>query len=92
MASAAAKKSKPSPSKPLSYAEAQGALERTLVQLQNEELEIEQLPELYAEAMVYEQRCLEVLQQVTQEIQQLDPENLSLSPLPSISPLAQTEA
>jgi exonuclease VII small subunit len=49
--------------------------------LQSEDLEIELLPELYAEAMGYEKRCLEVLQQVSQEIQQLDPENLSLSPL-----------
>ena len=81
MASAAAKKSKASPGKQLTYAEAQGALERSLVQLQSEDLEIERLPELYAEAMGYEKRCLEVLQQVSQEIQQLDPENLSLSPL-----------
>ena len=70
----------------LSYAEAEQALEATLKKLQAEDLPLEQLPGLYAEALALEQRCRMVLDQVIQDVQLLDPASLSLAPLAPPSP------
>jgi exodeoxyribonuclease VII small subunit len=70
----------------LSYAEAEQALEATLKKLQDDDLPLEQLPDLYAEALALEERCRMVLDQVIQDVQLLDPASLSLSPLAPPSP------
>jgi exodeoxyribonuclease VII small subunit len=62
------------------YAEAQQALEASLAQLQRDDLPLEDLPGVYGRAMAWEARCREILSDVSQQIQRLDPETLELMP------------
>jgi len=64
----------------LSYSQAQEQLELVLAQLQSEALPLEDLPQLYAKAVALEKHCRQKLEQVSQDIQQLDPDAISLSP------------
>ena len=64
----------------LSYSQAQEQLELALAQLQSEALPLEDLPQLYAKAVALEKHCRQKLEQVSQDIQQLDPDAISLSP------------
>ena len=64
----------------LSYSQAQEQLEQALAQLQSESLPLEELPQLYAQAVALEKHCRQKLQQVSQDIQKLDPDAISLSP------------
>ncbi len=65
----------------LNYRQAQEALEQLISNLQNEELPIEDIPSLYAEALEMEKTCREILNQVVQDIKKLDPERLILNEL-----------
>ena len=65
----------------LDFSAAQQQLDATLVELQSEQVPLEQLPELYAKALALEQHCRNKLEQVMQDIQQLDPDGLTLTPL-----------
>jgi exodeoxyribonuclease VII small subunit len=65
----------------LNYRQAQEALEQLISNLQNEELPIEDIPSLYAEALEMEKTCREILNQVVQDIKKLDPEGLTLNEL-----------
>ncbi len=64
----------------LSYSQAQEQLEQALAQLQSESLPLEDLPQLYAQAVALEKHCRQKLEQVSQDIQKLDPDAISLSP------------
>ena len=64
----------------LSYSQAQEQLEQALAQLQSESLPLEELPQLYAQAVALEKHCRPKLEQVSQDIQKLDPDAISLSP------------
>lgn len=64
----------------LSYSQAQVQLEQALAQLQSESLPLEELPQLYAQAVALEKHCRQKLEQVSQDIQKLDPDAISLSP------------
>ena len=64
----------------LTYSQAQEQLEQTLAQLQSDSLPLEELPQLYAKAVTLEQHCRQKLEQVSQDIQKLDPDAISLSP------------
>ena len=66
--------------KELSYSQAQEQLEQALAQLQSEALPLEELPQLYAQAVALEKHCRQKLEQVSQDIQKLDPDAISLSP------------
>ena len=57
----------------LSYQEAHTALELSLAQLQNPDLPVETMGELYQRARSYAQRCEAVLNQVEQSIALWDP-------------------
>ena len=63
----------------LSYSQAQEQLEQALAQLQSESLPLEELPQLYAQAVALEKHCRQKLEQVSQDIQKLDPDAVSLS-------------
>ena len=65
----------------LNYQQAQEALEEIITNLQSEELPIEDIPSLYAEALELEKTCREILNQVVQDIKKLDPEGLILNEL-----------
>ena len=65
----------------LNYRQAQEALEQLISNLQNEELPIEDIPSLYAEALEMEKTCREILNQVVQDIKKLDPEGLTFNEL-----------
>lgn len=65
----------------LNYQQAQEALEKIINNLQSEELPIEDIPSLYAEALEMEKTCREILNQVVQDIKKLDPEGLILNEL-----------
>ena len=54
--------------------------------MQSDALPLEQLPELYAQAMALEAHCRRQLDQVIQDIQQLDPEAITLSPMEAPEP------
>ena len=64
----------------LTYSQAQEQLEQALAQLQSESLPLEELPQLYAQAVALEKHCRQKLEQVSQDIQKLDPDAISLSP------------
>ena len=64
----------------LSSSQAQEQLEQALAQLQSESLPLEELPQLYAQAVALEKHCRQKLEQVSQDIQKLDPDAISLSP------------
>ena len=61
------------PAQGLSYNQARTALDLTIAQLQSEALEVEQMGDLYQRALIYADRCAEVLAQVEQEVIELDP-------------------
>lgn len=63
----------------LSYSQAQEQLEQALAQLQSDTLPLEELPQLYAQAVALENHCRQKLEQVSQDIQKLDPDGISLS-------------
>ena len=63
----------------LSYSQAQEQLEQALAQLQSESLPLEELPQLYAQAVALEKHCRQKLEQVSQDIQKLDPDAISLN-------------
>ena len=66
--------------KELSYSQAQEQLDQALAQLQSDSLPLEELPQLYAQAVELEKHCRQKLEQVSQDIQKLDPDAISLSP------------
>ena len=68
--------------KDLSFRESQTALELCLAQLQDEELDVESMADLYRRALAYAERCESVLQQVEQEVMQWDPSQPDLAPTP----------
>ena len=76
---AKAKRQTDSGLKELSYSQAQEQLEQALAQLQSESLPLEELPQLYAQAVALEKHCRQKLEQVSQDIQKLDPDAISLS-------------
>ena len=76
---AKAKRQADSGLKELSYNQAQEQLEQALAQLQSESLPLEELPHLYAQAVALEKHCRQKLEQVSQDIQKLDPDAISLS-------------
>ncbi len=66
----------------LSFREAQTALELCLAQLQDEELDVEAMADLYRRALAYAERCESVLQQVEQQVMQWDASQPDLAPTP----------
>ncbi|WP_254992147.1 exodeoxyribonuclease VII small subunit [Cyanobium sp. N5-Cardenillas] len=68
--------------KDLSFRESQTALELCLAQLQDEELDVESMADLYRRALAYAERCESVLQQVEQQVMQWDPSQPDLAPTP----------
>ncbi|RCL51117.1 MAG: exodeoxyribonuclease VII small subunit [Synechococcus sp. MED-G71] len=85
-ASAKGKSAKENKLEGLDYSSAQEQLDATLAQMQSDALPLEQLPELYAQAMALEAHCRRQLDQVIQDIQQLDPEAITLSPMEAPEP------
>lgn len=67
---------------PLSYREAQAALERTLVELQADDLDVERMTELYQQACAYANRCDTLLQSVEAEVMLWDPDQPDAPPQP----------
>lgn len=66
----------------LSFRESQTALELCLAQLQDQELDVEAMADLYRRALAYAERCESVLQQVEQQVMQWDPNQPELPPTP----------
>lgn len=66
----------------LSFRESQTALELCLAQLQDEDLDVESMADLYRRALGYAERCESVLQLVEQEVMQWDPTQPELAPKP----------
>lgn len=86
----ARKRSDPEPAAPavadqLSYAEAQTALELALAQLQDPELPVEAMADLYKRASSYAQRCETILEQVEQSIELWDPQTPQQQPQTYVS-------
>jgi exodeoxyribonuclease VII small subunit len=66
----------------LSFREAQTALELCLAQLQDQDLDVETMADLYRRAQTYADRCDAVLRQVEQEVMQWDPAQPDSGPTP----------
>lgn len=66
----------------LSYREAQAALERSLVELQSDDLDVERMTELYQQACAYADRCDTLLQSVEAEVMLWDPDQPEAPPQP----------
>ncbi len=66
----------------LSFREAQTALELCLAQLQDQDLDVETMADLYRRAQTYADRCEAVLRQVEQEVMQWDPSQQESAPTP----------
>jgi exodeoxyribonuclease VII small subunit len=66
----------------LSFREAQTALELCLAQLQDQELDVEAMADLYRRAQRYAERCETVLRQVEQQVMLWDPEDQDAAPTP----------
>ncbi|MEB3302440.1 MAG: exodeoxyribonuclease VII small subunit [Cyanobacteriota bacterium] len=66
----------------LSYREAQAALERSLVELQADDLDVERMTELYQQACAYADRCDTLLQTVEAEVMLWDPDQPDAPPQP----------
>jgi exodeoxyribonuclease VII small subunit len=66
----------------LSFREAQTALELCLAQLQDQDLDVETMADLYRRAQTYADRCDAVLRQVEQEVMQWDPAQPDSAPTP----------
>lgn len=52
-------------------------MDLAIAQLQSDDLEVEQMVDLYRRALAYGERCEQVLAAVEQEVLQLDPETLT---------------
>jgi exodeoxyribonuclease VII small subunit len=70
------------PLEQLSYREAQTALERSLAELQAEDLDVEGMTELYRRACAYAQRCDTLLRSVEAEVLLWDPDQPDAQPQP----------
>lgn len=68
----------------LSFREAQTALELCLAQLQDQQLDVELMADLYRRAMRYAERCETVLRQVEQQVLQWDPSDPQREPTPLV--------
>jgi exodeoxyribonuclease VII small subunit len=68
----------------LSYRQAQAALERSLVELQSNELDVERMTELYQQACAYADRCDSLLQAVEADVMLWDPDDPEAPPQPLI--------
>ncbi|MCP9860453.1 exodeoxyribonuclease VII small subunit [Cyanobium sp. Cruz-8D1] len=66
----------------LSFRESQTALELCLAQLQDQELDVEAMADLYRRALAYAERCASVLAQVEQQVMQWDPNQPEHPPTP----------
>ena len=66
----------------LSFREAQTALELCLAQLQDQDLDVESMADLYRRALAYAERCETVLARVEQQVMQWDPGQPELAPTP----------
>jgi exodeoxyribonuclease VII small subunit len=66
----------------LSFREAQTALELCLAQLQDQDLDVEAMADLYRRALAYAERCEAVLALVEQQVMQWDPGQPDLAPTP----------
>ncbi|MEB3305590.1 MAG: exodeoxyribonuclease VII small subunit [Cyanobacteriota bacterium] len=66
----------------LTYREAQAALERSLVELQSDDLDVERMTELYQKACAYADRCDTLLQSVEAEVMLWDPDQPETPPQP----------
>ena len=66
----------------LSYREAQAALERSLVELQSDDLDVERMTELYQQACAYADRCDTLLRTVEAEVVLWDPDQPERPPQP----------
>ncbi|KEF42087.1 MAG: hypothetical protein ER33_07605 [Cyanobium sp. CACIAM 14] len=66
----------------LSFREAQTALELCLAQLQDQDLDVETMADLYRRAQTYADRCEIVLRRVEQEVMQWDPSHHESEPTP----------
>ena len=66
----------------LTYREAQAALERSLVELQSDDLDVERMTELYQQACAYADRCDTLLQSVEAEVMLWDPDQPEAPPQP----------
>lgn len=66
----------------LSFRQAQAALELCLARLQDSDLDVEAMADLYRQALAYSQRCETVLEQVEQDVMQWDPERPDAPPEP----------
>jgi exodeoxyribonuclease VII small subunit len=66
----------------LRYREAQAALERSLVELQADDLDVERMTELYQQACAYADRCDTLLQAVEAEVMLWDPDQPDAPPQP----------
>jgi exodeoxyribonuclease VII small subunit len=66
----------------LSFREAQTALELCLAQLQDQDLDVEAMADLYRRALAYAERCEAVLARVEQQVMQWDPGQPELAPTP----------
>jgi exodeoxyribonuclease VII small subunit len=70
---------------PLSYREAQAALEQSLVELQAEDLDVERMTEVYQRACAYADRCDTLLRSVEAQVMLWDPDQPE-SPLQPLNP------
>lgn len=61
----------------LSYHQARTAMDLAIARLQADDLEVEQMVDLYRRALAFAERCEQVLEAVEQEVIQLDPDTLS---------------
>jgi|694.fasta_scaffold02031_29 exodeoxyribonuclease VII small subunit len=66
----------------LTYREAQAALERSMVELQSDDLAVERMTELYQQACAYADRCDTLLQSVEAEVMLWDPDQPEAPPQP----------
>jgi exodeoxyribonuclease VII small subunit len=69
----------------LSYREAQAALERSLVELQSDNLDVERMTELYQQACAFADRCDALLRAVEAEVALWDPDQPE-APLQPLNP------
>ena len=66
----------------LTYREAQAALERSLVELQSDDLDVERMTELYQRASAFADRCDTLLRAVEAEVMLWDPDQPDQPPQP----------
>jgi len=66
----------------LNYRQAQAALERSLVELQSDDLDVERMTELYQQACAFADRCDSLLQAVEADVMLWDPDDPEAPPQP----------